>query len=110
MKFTYDKSTNTYTLETETRQIMLEGNEVAFISQQLILMNIRSDIEDAVKNLIEDDEIDMDVYDGTVDDLIEEVFVDMEDYMDTHDGERPDDNEIYDHVRDIMDFYEANRD
>ena len=104
MKFTYDKSTNTYTLETETRQIMLEGNEVAFISQQLILMNIRSDIEDAVKNLIEDDEINMDVYDGTVDDLIEEVFVDMEDYMDTHDGERPDDNEIYDHVRDIMDF------
>lgn len=109
MKFTYDEKTNTYTLDTETRQVMLTGEEVAFIQEQLKIMNLRYDVEEAVKFMIEEEEIDISAYTDTEDALVDEVMIDLVDTMDCRDGEVPDENEIRDRIRDTLEYYEGNR-
>ena len=109
MKFTYDEKTNTYTLDSENRQIILTGEEVAFFQEHLKIINLRYDVEEAVKFMIEEEEIDISAYTDTEGTLVDEVMSDLIDTMNCRDGEVPDENEIRDRIRETMEYYERNR-
>lgn len=109
MKFTYDEKTNRYTLENNIHKVILSGEEVAFIQEQLKIMNLRYDVEEAVKFMIEEEEIDLDDYDGTEDALVDEVMIDLVDTLDCRDGMIPDENEIHDTIIDIIDYNRMSR-
>ena len=59
--------------------------------------------------VIEDEDISMDDYPYSKDELIDEIYIDFEDKLDADEIPFPADDEIIDAVVDLIDFYVMNK-
>ena len=89
--------------------IILSPTEINYIRTQLDLMSIRSDVEYVLRDMIDDEEVDISAYDGDENDLANEVMTVITDKRDLYEDYNPDTNEIRDIVAEVMEYYENNR-
>lgn len=99
---------NTVELSTETRTVFLSSAELSAINRFSVLDSLRTNINYVVNDMIDDESIDINDYPYSKEELIDEIYVDFEDKID-NDEPFPSDNDIYDSVIDLIDFYVNNR-
>ena len=95
----------TYELKSETRSVMLTAEEVKAINDCRVKDELRSAITYVVDHMIEDEDIDITDYPYTYEELIDELYIDYLDDILLDDNPMPSDDDIYDTVIDLIDFY-----
>lgn len=104
MKLERNETTGIVTFSTETREIMLTREEAYFIYNNMRKLYFSGFLTDAIENAIEENEIDLTKYDGTMDDFTEEIKSCLESPT-NYDIESATEQQIIDAVIDTAEFY-----
>ena len=100
---------DTIEIESATRIINVTTDELNALLTFNLHERLRNAVAYVVDHMIEDEDIDMDDYPYSKDELIDEIYVDFEDKLDADEIPFPDDDDIYDAVSDLIDFYVLNK-
>ena len=92
-----------WTIESETRSIDLTANEVSLLVNQFMKHGLRESIEYRL-NERNGDDINLEAYPYSYDELVDEIFTDLEEKIDY--GEYPDDEDIDSGIDSVAQFYE----
>lgn len=104
MKLERNETSGIITFSTETREIMLTREEAYFIYNNMRKLYFNSFLSDAIENAIEENEIDLSKYDGTMDDFTEEIKSCLESRT-NYDTESATEAQIIDAVIDTAESY-----
>lgn len=100
---------DTIEIESATRIINVTTDELKALLTFDLHERLRDAVVYVVDHMIEDEDIDMDDYPYSKDELIDEIYIDFEDKLDADEIPFPDDDDIYDAVSDLIDFYVLNK-
>ena len=104
MKLERNETSGIITFSTETREIMLTMEEAYFIYENMRKLYFNSFLSYTIENAIEENEIDLSKYDGTMDDFTEEIKSCLES-LTNYDTESATEEQIIDAIIDTAEFY-----
>ena len=96
-------------VESSTRSFFITTDELDALMKFRLHERLRNAIVYVIDHMIEDEDIDMDDYPYSKDELIDEIYTDFEDKLDADEIPFPADDEICDAVVDLIDFYVMNK-
>lgn len=96
-------------VESSTRSFFITTDELNALLKFSLHERLRNAIVYVIDHMIEDEDIDMDDYPYSKDELIDEIYIDFEDKLDADEIPFPADDEICDAVVDLIDFYAMNK-
>lgn len=96
-------------IESATRTTNITTDELNALLKFNLHERLRSEVAYVIDHMIEDEDIDMDDYPYSKDELIDEIYIDFEDRLDADEIPFPDDDDVYDAVSDLIDFYVLNK-
>lgn len=96
-------------VESSTRSFFITTDELNALLKFNLHERLHNEIAYVIDHMIEDEDIDMDDYPYSKDELIDEIYVDFEDKLDADEIPFPDDDDVYDAVIDLIDFYVLNK-
>lgn len=100
---------DTIEVDTTTRTINVTTDELNALLKFSLHERLRNEVVYVVDHMIEDCDLDMDDYPYSKDELIDEIYIDFEDKLDADEIPFPADDDVYDAVIDLIDFYTMNR-
>lgn len=103
------RSTDLIEIESSTRTNNVTTDELNALLTFNLHERLRNEIVYVIDHMIEDEDISMDDYPYSKDELIDEIYVDFEDKLDADEIPFPDDDDVYDAVIDLIDFYVLNK-
>lgn len=103
------RSTDLIEIESSTRTNNITTDELNALLKFNLHERLRNEIVYVIDHMIEDEDIDMDDYPYSKDELIDEIYIDFEDKLDADEIPFPDDDDVYDAVSDLIDFYVLNK-
>lgn len=96
-------------VESSTRSFFITNDELNALLKFNLHERLRNAIAYVIDHMIEDEDIDMDDYPYSKDELIDEIYIDFEDKLDADEIPFPADDEIIVAVVDLIDFYVMNK-
>jgi hypothetical protein len=103
------RTTDLIEIESATRTTNVTTDELNALLKFRLHERLRNAIVYVIDHMIEDEDIDLDDYPYSKDELIDEIYVDFEDKLDADEIPFPADDEICDAVVDLIDFYVMNK-
>jgi hypothetical protein len=96
-------------IESATRTNNITTDELNALLKFNLHERLRSEVTYVVDHMIEDEDIDMNDYPYSYEELIDEIYIDFEDKLDADEIPFPADDDVYDAVSDLIDFYVLNK-
>lgn len=96
-------------IESATRINNITTDELNALLKFNLHERLRNEITYVIDHMIEDEDIDMNDYPYSKEELIDEIYIDFEDRLDADEIPFPSDDDVYDAVSDLIDFYVLNK-
>ena len=98
-----------YEIRTSTRTTNVTAQELTALQTFSRHERLRNEITYVVDHMIEDGDLDMSDYPYSYEELIDEIYIDYEDRLDNDEIPFPADDDVFDSVIDLIDFYNHNK-